>query len=284
MIFFQAHRISQAIQNDRMDDLKKLLDKGANPNAREEYSRMPLELAVKHGNLPAAILLIGAGASREMAYEDGTLLHVAAARGYVEIARLLLEKFPGIGDALDGGRNTPLHLAAAAGHAEMVTFLIDAGFDPAAKNADNRHALYLAKKKSHPDVIEILEAYHIQNPLPKPALPRQIEQLPPPQDRDEARADWRKLSDDRIARVTVDAAIGYKTTEIFNFAARERTRLYQNLETRGETSETQQFDDLTEKAPLEDALARLRGMGGTVEEGAVYGRGLGKPSAHRREP
>jgi ankyrin repeat protein len=282
MIFFQAHRIAQAIKDDNMADLQKLLAKGADPNAREEYSRMPLELAVTRGNLVAAIRLIAAGASPEMAYEDGTLLHVAAARGDVEMARLLLEKFPDMAQAQDDGRNTPLHLAAAAGHAEMVTFLIDAGFDPARKNGDNRTALYLAQKKSHPDVIEILEAYHQKNPLPKPVLPRQIEQVAETAAPEAAaKTGWHKLSDERIAHVIFDDAIGYKTTEIFNFAARERTRLYQNLETRVETAETQGFDDLTEKAPLEEALAQLRTKGGTAEEGAVYGRSLGKPTPRR---
>lgn len=278
MMFFQAHRIAEAIKNDRMDDLKKLLEKGADPNAREEYGRMPLELAVLRGNLPAVQLLIGAGASPEMAYEDGTLLHVAAARGFLDIARLLLQTFPGAVAKRDDGRNTALHLAAAAGHAEIVTFLIDAGFDPAEKNGNNRNALYLARKQSHPDVIEILEAYHAQNPLPKPALPRQIEALPETQD---AAPDWRKLSDERIARVTHDAAIGYRMTEIFNFAARERTRLYQNLETRAETAETRAFDEIAEKTPLEEALSQLRALGGTVEEDAVYSRSIGKPQARR---
>jgi len=281
MIFFQAHRIAQAIENDRMDDLEKLLGKGADPNAREEYRRTPLELAVLRGNLPAAILLIGAGAGRDMAYEDGSLLHVAAARGHVKMAQLLLEKFPDLAEEEDSAGNTPLHLAAQAGHAEMVTFLIDAGFDPARKNAGNRTALYLAQVKAHPDVIEILEAYHQKNPLPKPVLPKQVVEAPAPAPA--AAESWHRLSDTRIAHVIFDDAIGYRTTEIFNFAVRERTRLYQNVETRAETSETQQFDDLAEKAPIEDALARLRAEGSTVEEGAVYGRSLGKPTV-RREP
>jgi uncharacterized protein (DUF1778 family) len=281
MIFFQAHRVAQAIQNNRLDDLRKLLEKGADPNAREDYGRLPLELAVARGNLSAASMLIEAGAARDMHYEDGTLLHVAAARGYVDIARLLLAKFPDIAEGLDSARNTPLHLAAAAGHADMVTFLIDAGIDPAVKNAENRAALYLARKKSYPDVVEILEACHARNPQPKPALPRGIGPLPATGQGTEGMPQWRKLSDTRIACVTLDAAIGYKITEIFNFTARERTRLYQNLETRAETTETHPFDDLTEKLPLEDALSRLRGMGGDVPEEAVYGRSLDKPAARR---
>jgi len=281
MVWFAASRIAEAIRQDRMDELQKLLGKGADPDAREEYGHMPLELAVMRGNLPAALLLIDAGASYAIAYGDSTLLHTAAERGDVPMAELLLEKFPDFAEEKDRAGNTPLHLAAQAGHAEMVTFLIDAGFDPAQKNAGNRTALYLAQAKSHPDVIEILEAYHQKNPLPKPVLPKQVVAAPVPAP--VAAESWHRLSETRIAHVVFDDAIGYRTTEIFNFAARERTRLYQNVETRVETSETQQFDDLAEKAPIEDALARLRAEGSTVEEGAVYGRSLGKPAAPRRE-
>lgn len=288
MVFFQAHRIAEAIRYDRMDTLQKLLAKGADPNAHEEYGRMPLELAALKGNVTAAALLIAAGASADMIYQDGTLLHIAAARGNVALAKLFLEKFPDMKSGLDDGRNTPLHLAAAAGHAEMVTFLIDAGFDPAVKNAENRNALYMAQRKSHPDVIEILEAYHEKNPLPRPVLPRQIAEAAPQADTPAAPAaagnttdGWHVLADDRIAHVTLDAAIGYKITEIFNFAARERTRLYHNLETRAESAESRDFDDIAEKAPLEEALERLRAAGRLVGADAVYTRGIGKPPARR---
>jgi len=281
MVFFQAHRIAEAIRYDRMDTLQKLLAKGADPNAHEEYGRMPLELAALKGNVTAAALLIAAGASADMIYQDGTLLHIAAARGNVALAKLFLEKFPDMKNGLDDGRNTPLHLAAAAGHAEMVTFLIDAGFDPAVKNAENRNALFMAQRKSHPDVIEILEAYHEKNPLPRPVLPRQIAPAAVPAAAEQTPDGWHVLADDRIAHVTLDAAIGYKITEIFNFAARERTRLYHNLETRAESAESRDFDDIAEKAPLEDALERLRAAGRLVGADAVYTRGIGKPPARR---
>lgn len=214
-----------------MDTLQKLLAKGADPNAHEEYGRMPLELAALKGNVTAAALASGGG-----------------------------------------------------GHAEMVTFLIDAGFDPAAKNAENRNALYMAQRKSHPDVIEILEAYHEKSPLPRPVLLQQIAEAAP-QAASAAAGNtpdgWHVLADDRIAHVTLDAAIGYKITEIFNFAARERTRLYHNLETRAESAESRDFDDIAEKAPLEEALERLRTAGRLVGADAVYTRGIGKPPARR---
>ena len=295
MVWFAASRIAEAIREDRIDDLRNLLvNKKANPNASEEYGRTPMELAVRKGNAEALQLLIDAGADTQMNYEDGTLLHVAAERGHIAAARLLIETYPYMLSAEDDRRNTPLHIAANAGYAEMVTFLIDSGANPALKNKENRTPLYLAQKQSHPDVIEILQAYHEANPLPKPAMPRQIEaaraaaprqiETAAPLQIDAAANDdgsWRKLADDRIAHVTVEAPIGYKITEIFNFSARERTRIYHNLETRLDSAQTQGFDEIPEKAPIEDALARLRMLGGTAEEGAIHARPLGKPSRPR---
>lgn len=287
MVWFAASRIAEAIREDRIDDLRNLLvTKKANPNASEEYGRTPMEIAVRKGSVEALQLLIDAGADTQMNYEDGTLLHVAAERGHVAAARLLVKTYPYMLSAEDDRRNTPLHIAAHTGYAEMVTFLIDCGANPAQKNKENRTPLYLAKKQSHPDVIEILEAVHEANPLPKPAMPRQIEAAraaAPPQIEAEAQADdgWRKLADDRIAHVTVETPIGYKITEIFNFSARERTRIYHNLETRQDAAQTQGFDEIPEKASIEDALARLRALGGTAEEGSIHARPLGKPSRPR---
>ncbi len=287
MVWFAASRIADAIREGRIDDLRELLvRKKANPNACEEYSRTPMELAVRKGSAEALQLLIDAGADTQMNYEDGTLLHVAAGRGHMAVARLLIERYPSMLSAEDDGRNTPLHIAAHAGHAEMVTFLIDCGANPALKNKENRTALYLAQKQSHPDVIEILEAFHEANPLPKPTLPRGIEAVraAAPQQIDAVPNDddgWRKLADDRIARVTVETPIGYKITEIFNFSARERTRIYHNLETRQDAAHTQGFDEIPEKASIEEALARLRALGGTAEEGMIHARPLGKPARPR---
>lgn len=287
MVWFAASRIAEAIREDRIDDLRHLLvTKKANPNACEEYGRTPMELAVRKGSAAALQLLIAAGADTQMNYEDGTLLHVAAARGHMAVADLLAKTYPYMISAEDDRRNTPLHTAAHAGYAEMVTFLIDNGANPALKNKENRTPLYLAQKQSHPDVIEILQAYHDANPLPKPAMPRQIEAARAAEPRQiEAAAHeddgWRKLADDRIAHVTVETPIGYKITEVFNFAARERTRIYHNLETRLDSAQTQGFDEIAEKAPIEDALTRLRALGGTAEEGVIHARPLGKPSRPR---
>lgn len=287
MVWFAASRIAEAIREDRIDDLRNLLvTKKANPNASEEYGRTPMEIAVRKGSVAALQLLIDAGASTQLNYGSGTLLHEAAQRGHLDVAKLLVQQYPDMVSSRDDDRNTPLHVAAYAGSDAVVTFLIDSGADPALKNRENRTALFMAQKGAHPDVIEILEAFHEKVPLPKPTLPRQIEaaRAATPLQIEEAANDdgsWRKLADDRIAHVTVETPIGYKITEIFNFSARERTRIYHNLETRQDAAQTQGFDEIPEKASIEDALGRLRALGGTAEEGSIHARPLGKPSRPR---
>lgn len=268
MIFFQASKLANAIKSGDNARLKELLEKGANPEACEEFGRKPLERAVWCGNAEAVELLLAHNAKNSMNWHNGTLLHLAASYGRVEIADMLLKKWPEMLKEEDHHFNTALHIAAESGYAEMVTFLIDKGIDPATKNMENRTALFLAEKNKHQDVVDILVAFQEKVPPPKPALPKKLAQ---------AQGDdgWTKLADDRIAHVTTEKGIGYRVTEIFNFAARERTTLYQNMATRAETAVIRNFDDIPEKAPLEEALSVLQQKGGTAKIGSISG--LRKP-------
>lgn len=279
MMFFQATRVKDAIREGDAVKLRKLLDKGADPNARGEFDRPPLELAVLRDEPQLALMLIEAGARPETYYHDGSLLGLAVAKGYVETARMLIEKFPALLHMLEDDGDAPLHVAAKKGHVDIVSLLIDAGADPAQKNAKNRTPLYLAQNNHHDDVVTILEKFHEEVPLPKPVMPRRL------QDEAAAAADaqtgkWHKLADDRIAHVTTEEPIHYRITEIFNFATRECTRIYQNLQTKAESAETRGFDDIAEKAPLERALSELQSRGGKVDEDAALPR-LNKPANRR---
>ncbi|KAL6061059.1 Cactus [Balamuthia mandrillaris] len=60
-----------------------------------------------------------------IAYQD-TLLHVAAARGHVDMVRLLLNH-KAVVDALPSDRETPLYWAARYGHVEVLSLLLDKG-------------------------------------------------------------------------------------------------------------------------------------------------------------
>ncbi|KAM6445846.1 protein phosphatase 1 regulatory subunit 16A [Rhynochetos jubatus] len=62
-----------------------------------------------------------------------TLLHVAAANGYVRAAELLLEHRAGVGTRDDDGWG-PLHAAACWGHVRLVELLVAHGADPEGKS------------------------------------------------------------------------------------------------------------------------------------------------------
>lgn len=270
MIFFQAHKLAKAIDHADHARLEELLQKGANTEACEEYGRKPLERAVWRGNAEAVKLLLAHNAQKDMSWHDGSLLHLAANYGRVEIAEMLLKKWPEMLKDEDHHFNTALHTAAESGYAEMVTFLIDKGIDPATKNMENRTALFLAQKNKHQDVVDILSAFQEKVPPPKPTLPKKLTQA-----EEQAGDGWAKLADDRIAHVAIEKEIGYRVTEIFNFAARERTTLYQNMATKVETAVVRNFDDIAEKSQLEEALAVLQQKGGTATIGGISG--LRKP-------
>ncbi|XP_050683164.1 protein phosphatase 1 regulatory subunit 12B isoform X9 [Leptidea sinapis] len=64
----------------------------------------------------------------------GTPLHVAAAKGYVDVAKTLLEDCNAEPDAMDYEGWTPLHAAALWGQKETAAMLLHYGADPSLKN------------------------------------------------------------------------------------------------------------------------------------------------------
>ncbi|XP_071541534.1 acyl-CoA-binding domain-containing protein 6 isoform X1 [Panulirus ornatus] len=72
--------------------------------------------------------------------ENGmTLLHWAADRGYVDIAKYLLEKKINV-NAQDVEGQTALHYAAFCGHLETIQVLLNHGADPTVQDADGLRA------------------------------------------------------------------------------------------------------------------------------------------------
>ncbi len=265
-MMFKKSKLHNAIMDGNILRMKELLDLGTNPNYADDYGRTFLWFAINRGNLAAVMVLVDncATVSTETRFR-GSLLQTAAEKGSVEIAAYLLSKNPELLQLKDRDGNNALHTAATAGYPDMLAFLIEKGLDPNDKNFNNSTPLALAQKGSHAEAIEVLKPYA---PARSRALPALESEAAPAADTD---GEWKKLPGERIARVAVEDAIGYRITEIFNFAAREKTTLYRNLESNAETVETRGFDAMGDKTPIEQALAELQKRGGLSDVTSISG-------------
>ncbi|XP_049859551.1 transient receptor potential channel pyrexia-like [Schistocerca gregaria] len=138
--------------------VRLLLAAGADVNAGlQAGSRSPLHCAVL-SDAPACVrelLAAGACPNTPQVYTE-TPLHVAAAMGYSECARLLLEGGADVRVAVGAARCTPLHLAAEDGNADCARMLLDAGADPNAQSRRRQTPLHLAALAQAAGTLELL--------------------------------------------------------------------------------------------------------------------------------
>ena len=110
-----------AVDNDRLEAVRLLLDKGADANLPAKWG-FPLMVAT--GSTPEILkLLIEYGADPSMVWRGGfTAQHRAAEKGTLEHVRLLVEAGADV-NALTPQRIPPIHLAKLAGHDDVADYL-----------------------------------------------------------------------------------------------------------------------------------------------------------------
>lgn len=161
-LFFQsqifAGPLYDAVYNNDLEEVKRLIAAGEDVNAKEEISaRIPLLVAAAMGHVKVAALLIENGADVNAKENNGfTPLHRAAAKDHVKVAALLIEKGADVNakDEIQG--NTPLHTAAFDGHLDMATLLIKNGADVNSKSSYGFTPLHRAAAKGLVAVVELL--------------------------------------------------------------------------------------------------------------------------------
>lgn len=132
---------------------RRLLERGADPNARSLGGRTVLHAAAFAG--PTVIrALLDAGADPSVADDSGeTLLHTLAEYSSIGPARIPILLDAGVEINLPNNNGeTPLHLAAgAARNAVTVTLLLDSGADPGLRTEEGDTPLHSAMATIRPD-------------------------------------------------------------------------------------------------------------------------------------
>ncbi|MDP2206124.1 MAG: ankyrin repeat domain-containing protein [Alphaproteobacteria bacterium] len=230
-MFTLASKIRTAIMNDDVPALEKLTA----------------------GRNPAALTV----------WEGHSGLFTAARKGKRAAAQFFIEN--GSDPNRDEGYWSPLQCAAYYGRLEIVAMMIKAGGDPNRRDNNEKTARDLAEGRGFKDIVTLLTPY-MKDPLaalmPESAAREGTAEKPAAV---AAGDSWSLLAEDTAAHVFGSGNTGYRITEIFNFSARERTRIISNLETQADDIKTVSFDTLAEGVALAAALAQLQRLGGKAD-------------------
>jgi len=127
------------------------------PSERKEQSTKSLHEAAAAGDIEQVKLLISKGSDVNAKDRMGrTALHSAAEKGHTNIVKFLIDRGADINATSWGDRQTALHRAAGEGHADVVKLLIDRGADVNAKTRSQGTPLHNAASKGDRKTVELL--------------------------------------------------------------------------------------------------------------------------------
>lgn len=156
--------LCQAAVDGRIDEVRRLLDEGADPSARSIVGALPLARAAARGSAAIVALLLAHGAplnaleERHLHSEGGSALIAAAHGGHLEALSLLLEAGADTELLTDHGE-TALSRAAAEGHLAVAELLLDAGAAPNRPvGFDGKTALMVAAEWRREELVSLLLA------------------------------------------------------------------------------------------------------------------------------
>jgi beta-lactamase regulating signal transducer with metallopeptidase domain len=156
----------EAANEGNLDEVKELVQAGANPSARVDGDGSPLIGAARSGRADITRYLLDQGADPNGTVAgDGSPLITAAQRGRLDQVQLLVERGADVNLAVEGDEN-PLMNAAEGGHLAIVQYLVSKGADVHARILTNRYdgasqwrtAISQARKNGHTAVVKYLES------------------------------------------------------------------------------------------------------------------------------
>lgn len=146
----------RAIHIDDAGAVKRLLDRGFDPNAVDDKGQVGLYLAFRDESPKAAAALLAHPQTRIDAVNkaDETPLMMAALRGQLDGARQLLDR----GAGLNRPGWTPLHYAASGPEPRMVALLLERGAQVEALSPNRTTPLMMAARYGPEDAVDLLLA------------------------------------------------------------------------------------------------------------------------------
>ncbi len=156
----RAGKLSDAVKADDLQGIQALISSGSNVNELDDFGT-PLHMAAARGSVEIVKLLIDAGANVEAetaapSQNKAHPLHTAAYSNRATVAALLIERGAKV-DARDSRGFTPLMIAASSGNTKVAELLLQAGADPLAEDSgDHDIPIYVAAMNGHVDVVKLL--------------------------------------------------------------------------------------------------------------------------------
>ena len=158
MGFVKENLSAKQMSVKQVDEIRSLLDQGANVNAVDANGVTLLIAASYNGQVEIVRLLLAKGAQVDKAEGSGfTPLHIASQQGHTEIVKLLLDKNAQVNKA-KVGNNTPLYAASRNGHTEIVRLLLSKGAQVDKEANAGLTPLFIACQQGHTEIVRLLLA------------------------------------------------------------------------------------------------------------------------------
>ena len=144
----------EAIRNDRVDMVRRWLQRGMDVNSFDARGDSILLIAVRHGsnNVIADLLAIQQIRVDVLNRLGETPLMIAALRGDLKNARRLVE----LGAQVNRPGWTPLHYAATGGHVAMTRWLLEESAYIDAESPNGTTPLMMAARQGRQSIVELL--------------------------------------------------------------------------------------------------------------------------------
>lgn len=149
-------QLLEADEDGSLEQIKTLLAKGGDVNAKDENGQTLLMKAAESKNLEIVKFLIDRGADLSVEDERGeTVLTRAIESRNIEVVKLLIDKGLDVNAGDESGESILMY-AAGSKDLEAVKFLIDRGADLSAKDENGRTVLMYAATRGNLEVVRFL--------------------------------------------------------------------------------------------------------------------------------